>query len=126
MAARTEILARRIRVTALDTAGLARTHAPRPDLVVRMQGVALVGVFLRIAPLADRAGLDRPGLMAAVHRQLWRFYGKRGGRVVSANQAVIEAAYDGVIDVTAAVAGAAAESPATRPSVSAPVLQEVH
>ena len=58
-AARAELVARRIRVTALDTASLARAHAPRPDLLVRMQGVALVGVFLRVAPFAARAGLDR-------------------------------------------------------------------
>jgi pyruvate-ferredoxin/flavodoxin oxidoreductase len=103
--ARAEILARRIRVTALDTVALAREHAPRPDLVVRMQGVALVGVFLRVAPFAERAGLDRAALMAAVRRQLTRFFGKRGGRVVEANLAVIEAAYDNLIDVTAAITG---------------------
>ncbi|HEY7736514.1 MAG TPA: 2-oxoacid:acceptor oxidoreductase family protein [Candidatus Limnocylindrales bacterium] len=128
VAARSEILTRGIRVNALDTAGLARAQAPRPDLVVRMQGVALVGVFLRVSPLAARAGLDRPALMAAVHRQLWRFYGKRGGRVVAANQAVIEAAYDGVIDVTAAISTPIpAGPPATEHSITeAPVLQEVH
>jgi len=97
--ARTEIEARDIRVVALDTAGLARAHAPRPDLVVRMQGVALAGVFLRVAPFAAAADLDRGTLMSAVRRQLVRFFGKRGGRVVDANLAVIEAAYDGVIDV---------------------------
>jgi len=102
-AARAEILARRIQVTALDTAELARQHAPRPDLVVRMQGVALVGVFLRVAPFAERAGLDREALMEAVAARLGRFFGKRGGKVVAANLAVIEAAYDGLIDVTAAV-----------------------
>jgi len=101
--ARSEILSRRIRVTALDTATLARHHAPRPDLEVRMQGVALVGVFLRVAPFASAAGLDRAGLMAAVGGKLGRFFGKRGGSVVDANLAVIEAAYDGLIDVTAAI-----------------------
>ncbi len=101
--ARAEMLARRIQVSALDTAELARQHAPRPDLVVRMQGVALVGVFLRTAPFAERAGLDRAALMEAVRARLGRFFGKRGGKVVDANLAVIEAAYDGLIDVTAAV-----------------------
>jgi len=70
-----------------------------------MQGVALVGVFLRIAPFAERAGLDRTAVLAAVRGQLGRFFGKRGGAVVEANMAVIEQAYDGVIDVTAAIAG---------------------
>jgi pyruvate-ferredoxin/flavodoxin oxidoreductase len=101
--ARAKILARRIRVTALDTAAIALRHAPRADLQVRMQGVALVGVFLRVSPFAARAGMDREGLLRAVGDRLGRFFGKRGGAVVAANLAVIEEAYDGLIDVTAAV-----------------------
>jgi pyruvate-ferredoxin/flavodoxin oxidoreductase len=100
-AARDEIVRRGIHVVALDTAGLAAAHAPRADLVVRMQGVALVGVFLRVAPFAQRAGLDRDALLEAVGQRLGRFFGKRGGAVVDANMRVIEAAYDGLIDVTA-------------------------
>ena len=95
-----QIAARSIRVAALDTAALARAHAPRPDLEVRMQGVALVGVFLRLAPFAARAGLDREALLAAVRPGLQRFFGKRGSAVVDANLAVVAAAYDGVIEVT--------------------------
>ena len=106
--ARTEILQRRIRLVALDTVALARAHAPRPELLVRMQGVALVGVFLRVAPFAARFGFDKERLMAAVQERLGRFFGKRGGAVVDANMAVVRAAYDGVIDVTAAFDGARA------------------
>lgn len=68
-----------------------------------MQGVALVGVFLRLAPFAARAGLDREALLAAVRPGLTRFFGKRGSAVVDANLAVIGEAYDRVIDVTAAL-----------------------
>ena len=103
--ARAEILARRIRVTALDTAGLARRHAPRPDLEIRMQGVALVGVFLRVAPFAAAAGMGRHRLLEAVGERLARFFGKRGASVVRANLAVIGEAWDGLIDVTAGVVG---------------------
>jgi len=103
-ATRAEILARKIRLLALDTAALAMKYAPRPDLEIRMQGVALVGVFLRVSPFAERAGLDRPALMEAVRGNLTRFFGKRGTSVVDANLAVIQGAYDGVIDVTAAIA----------------------
>lgn len=104
--ARAELLARRIRVSALDTAALARRHAPRPELEIRMQGVALVGVFLRVAPFAARAGFDRERLLAAVGSQLGRFFGKRGTNVIKANLAVIADAWDGLIDVTAAISGA--------------------
>jgi pyruvate-ferredoxin/flavodoxin oxidoreductase len=101
--ARAAILARRIAVWALDTAALARAHAPRTDLEVRMQGVALAGVFLRVSPFAARAGMSRDALLDAVHTRLGRFYGKRGSAVVDANLAVVAEAYDGVIEVTGAL-----------------------
>ncbi|MGZ6373076.1 MAG: hypothetical protein ACXWL8_06745, partial [Candidatus Limnocylindria bacterium] len=65
--------------------------------------VALVGVFLRLAPFAARAGLARKALLTAVRPGLTRFFGKRGSAVVDANLAVIAEAYDRVIDVTAAL-----------------------
>ncbi|HET9416056.1 MAG TPA: 2-oxoacid:acceptor oxidoreductase family protein [Candidatus Limnocylindria bacterium] len=102
--ARDEITRRRLRLLALDTAAMARRRAPRPDLVLRMQGVALVGVFLKVAPFAAAAGLDRASLLEAVRARLGRFYGKRGTAVVDANLALIAEAYDSVIDVTAAIA----------------------
>ena len=103
-ATRAEMKARNIRLLALDTASLAKQYAPRPELEIRMQGVALVGVFLKVSPFAERAGLDRPALRDAVRTNLTRFFGKRGTSVVDANLAVIDGAYDGVIDVTAAIA----------------------
>jgi pyruvate-ferredoxin/flavodoxin oxidoreductase len=102
-AARADIVRRRIRVTALDTAGLARARSPRPDLVSRMQGIALVGAFLRVAPFAEDAGLDREHLLEAVGRRLDRFFGKRGRAVIEANLELVAAAYDGLIDVSAAL-----------------------
>jgi pyruvate-ferredoxin/flavodoxin oxidoreductase len=104
--ARAEILARRIQVSALDTVALARRHTPRQDLQVRMQGVALVGVFLRVSPFAAAAGLERDALLRAVHDRLGRFFGKRGGAVIDANLEIIAAAYDGLIDVSAALTAA--------------------
>ena len=110
--ARQGILSRGIRLAALDTALLARRHAPRPDLLLRMQGIALVGVFLRLTPFAEEAGLSREELLVAVRPQLKRYFGKRGGSVVDANLALIADAYDGVVDVTARVIGPARAQPA--------------
>jgi pyruvate-ferredoxin/flavodoxin oxidoreductase len=117
---RAEILARQIRVTALDTAAIALRHAPRPDLQVRMQGVALVGVFLRVSPFAARAEMDRAALLAAVRSRLGRFFGKRGGAVVEANLEVISEAYDGLIDVTAAIRAGSDDPAAT---TAPPILE---
>ena len=100
---RAEILARGIDVVALDTAALARAYAPRPELLVRMQGMALVGVFLRVAPFVTAAGIGRDELFASVRRQLKRFFGKRGESVIEANLALVREAYDNLIDVGAAI-----------------------
>ncbi len=91
---------------------MARRRAPRPDLVLRMQGVALVGVFLRVAPFAADAGFDRAALLDAVRSRLGRFYGKRGTAVIDANLALIAEAYDTVLDVTAALDNAEGRSDA--------------
>jgi pyruvate-ferredoxin/flavodoxin oxidoreductase len=103
--ARAEILARSISVWCLDTARLARESAPQPDLEVRMRGVALAGVFLRVAPFAARAGLDRAQLLDAVAARLDRFFGKRGVDVVAANLEVITTAYDTVRNATHSITG---------------------
>ncbi len=63
--------------------------------------------------------------MEAVRANLTRFFGKRGTAVVDANLAVIQGAYDGVIDVTAAIsrqstAGNGCREAGTRPSSRAP------
>jgi hypothetical protein len=76
-----------------------------------MQGVALVGVFLRVSPFARAAGLGREPLLDAVRARLGRFFGKRGGAVVDANLAIIAEAWDGLIDVTGAIGGRVAFDP---------------
>jgi len=68
-----------------------------------MQGIALVGVFLRVAPFSVQSGLDRGALMAAVGERLGRFFGKRGDAVLDANLALVGDAYDQLIDVTAGI-----------------------
>ncbi len=121
-AARAEMIARSIRLVALDTAKLARARSPRPDLEVRMQGVALVGVFLRVTPFAEQAGLDRKALLERIRPGLQRSFGKRGAKVVDANLAVIADAYDGVIDVTAALGSV--DGPIRSLTVAAPPILE--
>jgi pyruvate-ferredoxin/flavodoxin oxidoreductase len=99
--ARAEIIGRGINVVAIDTLALARRFAPTPNLATRMQGAALVGVFLRVAPFIAGRGLSLDELMAAVKGPLAKHVGKRGGAVVDANLGLIRAAYEGLIDVTA-------------------------
>jgi pyruvate-ferredoxin/flavodoxin oxidoreductase len=99
--ARAEIISRDINVVALDTSELAKRFAPTPALATRMQGAALVGVFLRVAPFITARGMSIDELMAAVKGPLAKHVGKRGGAVVEANLGLIRAAYEELIDVTA-------------------------
>jgi pyruvate-ferredoxin/flavodoxin oxidoreductase len=101
--ARSTIAARRLRVFALDTARIARETASPPDLVQRMQGVVLLGVFLRVAPVVARRGLGEGELFAGVERSLRKFFGKRGETVVRENLTAVRRGYTELIDVTGAV-----------------------
>ena len=100
-AARADIVARDISVVALDSLALAERFAPGPEMARRMQGAALVGVFLRVAPLVAERGLPIDELLDAVRGPLQKQLGKRGGAVVEANLKLIRAAYQELIDVTA-------------------------
>jgi pyruvate-ferredoxin/flavodoxin oxidoreductase len=113
--ARSEIMARGIRVVALDTAELARRHAPRADLVIRMQGIALVGVFLRVAPFAERLGIEPETMFESLRGVLKHYFGKRGGAVVEANLGLIRDAWGSLLDVTAAVAASSQVATAADP-----------
>ena len=111
--ARAEIVARSINVVALDSLALAERFAPSPELARRMQGAALVGVFLRVAPFVRERGVPLDELMDAVRAPLQKSVGKRGGAVVEANLRLIRAAYEELIDVTGALR---ADDAATKPT----------
>ena len=84
-----------------------------------MQGIALLGAFLRLTPFARQAGMDRTALLAAARPALERFFGKRGTHVVDANLALVAEAYDQVIDVTAAITAVVPAPRATRVGLGA-------
>lgn len=98
--ARADIVARGIHVVALDSLAVAERFAPSAEMARRMQGAALVGVFLRVAPFVAARGLPLEELMAAVKGPLTKSVGKRGRAIVEANLRLIRAAYEELIDVT--------------------------
>jgi pyruvate-ferredoxin/flavodoxin oxidoreductase len=97
--AQAEVVSRGIRVFALDTAAIAREMAPHQDLVQRMQGIALLGVFLRITPFAERHALTEERLFAALEHPLRKYFGRRGDETIQANLACIHRAYREVAEV---------------------------
>jgi pyruvate-ferredoxin/flavodoxin oxidoreductase len=110
-AARRTIAERGIRVMALDTLRIAREVATRPDLRQRMQGIVLLGVFLRATPFRRTRGLDEAAVFAAVERSLRRVFGKRGEQVVRDNMAAVRRGYEEVIELPREVVAGARPAP---------------
>lgn len=97
--AREVIRRRRIRVLALDTVQIAREVATSPDLVQRMQGIVLLGIFLRATPFVQKAGLSREVLFQRVEKAIRRYFGGRGEQVIRDNLTCVRRGYDEVFEV---------------------------
>ena len=97
--ARQIIREKKLRLFAIDTVKIAREVATRPDLVMRMQGIVLLGSYLRIAPFAERAKLGEADLWREVEKVIRKYFGKRGEKVVEANMAAIQRGYRELVEV---------------------------
>jgi pyruvate-ferredoxin/flavodoxin oxidoreductase len=92
-----------LRLLYADAAGIAAEVATREDLRVRMQGIVLLGVFLRAAPFVAERGVSRDALMDGVRESLTRYFGKAGERVVEENLVCVQRGYDEVREVPRSV-----------------------
>ena len=87
------------RLFALDAWKIARAVSSRADLQVRMQGIILLGAFLRITPFQTKAGLNEEQLFAGVRRSLEKYFGRRGAQVVEDNLLAVKRGYSEPIEV---------------------------
>lgn len=94
---------RHVRVLVLDAVGIAREVSSRPDLIQRMQGIVLLGVFLRATPFAAERGIERETLLKQVEAALRKYFGRRGEQVIRDNMECVRRGYDEVIEVPRAV-----------------------
>ena len=97
--ARKFIQANHIRVLALDAVKVAQEVASQRQLVQRMQGIVLLGVFLRVAPFVRERGLSDAEVDATVEKSLRKFFGKRGEKVVQENLAAVRRGRSEVLEV---------------------------
>ena len=84
-AAKRTIRERNIRIWALDTQKIAAEVSRSEDLVMRMQGIVLLGIFLRVAPFLSQRGITYEQLLENVEKTLRKYFGKRGEQVVQDN-----------------------------------------
>jgi len=52
---------------------------------MRMQGIVLLGAFLKLTPYAKDSGMSDEEVYAGVEKALRKYFGKRGDRVVQDN-----------------------------------------
>jgi pyruvate-ferredoxin/flavodoxin oxidoreductase len=87
------------RLFALDTVAIAKEVSSRADLVQRMQGIVLLGIFLRITPFQAELALSDEQIFAGAEKSLRKYFGKRGERVVQDNLKAVQRGYREVIEV---------------------------
>ena len=92
-----------IRVLYLNAAAIAREVASAADLQVRMQGIILLGVFLKATPFLKARKISQEALMAGVEKSLRKYFGKRGEQVVQDNLTAVNRGYSEVLEIPRSV-----------------------
>jgi len=94
----------------VDTVEIARESCKSDDsLIQRFQGVVLLGVFLKVTPFKEQAGMSDDELFKQVEEPLRRFFGKKGENVVQDNLMAVKRAYERVFEVPREVMNATPE-----------------
>lgn len=97
--ARNRIREHNARLFALDTVAIARNVASEADLQQRMQGIVLLGVFLKVTPFKEASQISDDDLFKSVENSLRKYFGKRGERVVQDNLKAVHRGYSEVIEI---------------------------
>jgi pyruvate-ferredoxin/flavodoxin oxidoreductase len=108
--ARQAMCEKNARLFALDTVGIAQKVSSRADLQQRMQGIVLLGIFLRITPFQAELALSEEAVFLGVEKSLRKYFGKRGERVVQDNLEAVRRGYHEAIEVPRAVMLSTAEA----------------
>lgn len=84
---------RGVRVYFADMVQIAREVASVADLQMRMQGIVLLGAFLKLTPYAATSQMNDDQVYAGVEQALRKYFGKRGERVVQDNLTCVRRGY---------------------------------
>jgi len=82
-----------LRVYFADMVQIAREVASVADLEMRMQGIVLLGAFLKLTPYAQGSGMSDEEVYDGVEKALRKYFGKRGERVVQDNLTCVKRGY---------------------------------
>jgi pyruvate-ferredoxin/flavodoxin oxidoreductase len=96
---RKSIRDRGLRIFYADMVKIAREVASVADLEMRMQGIVLLGAFLKLTPYAQDASMSDEEVYAGVEEALRKYFGKRGEQVVQDNLTCVKRGYSETMEV---------------------------
>ncbi|MGI9568641.1 MAG: 2-oxoacid:acceptor oxidoreductase family protein, partial [Desulfobulbia bacterium] len=96
--ARKTIREKRIQFYIVDAFGVAKKHAPAPDLEIRMMGIAFIGA---ICGHVDRIAADRSedAILEKVEQQVTKKFGAKGAAVVDSNMNVVREGLEATVRI---------------------------
>ena len=97
--ARDIIRDKNVRVLALDTVEIAKDVAHDLFLQQRMQGIVLLGIFLKATPFREEFKLTDEKLMAGIEKSIRKYFGRKGETVVQDNLKAVERGFSEVFEV---------------------------
>jgi len=90
---------RNLRIYFADMVQVARDVASVADLQMRMQGIVLLGAFLKLTPYTEKSGMTQDQVYAGVEKAIRKYFGKRGEQVVKDNMTCVTRGYQEIQEV---------------------------
>ncbi len=93
----------KLRIYYADMVQIAREVASVADLEMRMQGIVLLGVFLKLTPFSKDSGMSDDQVLSGVEKALRKYFGKRGEQVVQDNLTCVHRGYHEMQEIPSSV-----------------------
>jgi pyruvate-ferredoxin/flavodoxin oxidoreductase len=93
------IRSKRLKIYYADMVQIAREVASVADLQMRMQGIVLLGGFLKLTPYGAHSGMNADQVYEGVEKALRKYFGKRGEQVVKDNLTCVRRGYEELREV---------------------------
>ena len=91
---------KKLRVYFIDMVQIAREVASVADLEMRMQGIVLLGGFLKLTPYATESQMPDDQVYEGVEKALRKYFGKRGEQVVQDNLTCVKRGYSEMQEIS--------------------------
>jgi pyruvate-ferredoxin/flavodoxin oxidoreductase len=90
---------KKYRIYFCDMVKIAREVASEADLQMRMQGIVLLGAFLKLTPYSRESNMSDDQVYAGVEKALRKYFGKRGDRVVQDNLTCVKLGFSDMKEI---------------------------